>query len=65
MDQKNLLLIIIASELNISNRLKISEQVESCKSHSYLNNLLAYSKAENQIANALSTLMKGVTESNE
>lgn len=65
MDQKNLLLTIIAIELNTHNRLKISEQVELCKNDSYLNSLLAYSKAENQIANLLNTVMEGVIKSNE
>lgn len=65
MDQKNLLLMIIAAELNTANRLRIFEQVESCKTYSHLDILVAYSETEKQIADLLNTLMKGVIEPNE
>lgn len=65
MDQNSLLLMIIATELNTANRLRISEQTESCKTDSHLDILVAYSETEKQIANLLNTLMKGVIEPNE
>lgn len=63
--EKTLLLLIIATELNNSNRLKLSELAEFTKSESYMNTLLAYSKTENAIASLLDNVMKGVMEPNE
>lgn len=65
MDLEKILLLIIATELNTSNRLKLSELAEFTKSESYMNTLLANSKTENAIASLLDNIMKGVMEPNE
>lgn len=62
MDQESLVLLIIATELNASNRLKIIEQSNFSTSESHLNALLEFSKTEKTIARLLDKLLGGIID---